>query len=86
MVYRYLYSAVMPSPNLSGGVMPIFYFLNGTHTESAFQVSLNKFYQDVKKLQLSEPTYKNCEIQPKQCITDMSLVIFRPALGKNSIH
>ena len=72
----------MPSPNLDGGVMPIFYFLNATHTEAAFQICLNKFFQDVKQRMSSSPTYRNCRVHPKQCITDMSLVIFRPALGK----
>ena len=79
---RYLYTGLMPSPKLDGGMVPIFYFLNASHTENAFRECLHKFYYDVKRVKMSMPRYEHCSLAPKQCITDMSLVIFRPALGK----
>ena len=80
--YRYLYTGLMPSPKLDGGMVPIFYFLNASHTENAFRECLHKFYYDVKRVKTSMPRYEHCSLAPKQCITDMSLVIFRPALGQ----
>ena len=85
---RYLYTGMMPSPLATstskdtGGMIPVFYFLNATHTESAFNLCFQKFYNDVKKVQSSIPLYKNCYTVPRQFISDMSLVIFRPCCGK----
>ena len=81
LIFRYLYSGLLPSPDLKGGMIPIFYFLNASHSENAFRHCLHKFYHDVKKVRNSLPRYEHCSVEPKQCITDMSLVIFRPALG-----
>ena len=81
---RFLYTGLIPSPIMNGGMMTIFYFLNATHTESAFRISLQKFFNDVKKVQTSTPLYKNCLTKPAQVITDMSLVIFRPCLGNHN--
>ena len=81
--FRYLYSGLMPSPSLKGGMIPVFYFLIASHSENAFRHCLNKFYHDVKKVRSALPRYQNCRVEPHQVITDMSLVIFRPALGND---
>ena len=79
--YRYLYTGVMPLP-VEEGVMPIFYFLNAKHDERSFKNCLSQFYEDVKMLRDQTPAYHSFKVAPYQCITDMSLVIFRPCLGK----
>ena len=79
---RYLYVGAMPLPVSGNGVMPIFYFLMAKHEEPTFKQCLTKFYEDVKKLRDQTPEYKNKNLAPYQIITDMSLVIFRPCIGR----
>ena len=78
----YLYVGAMPLPVSGNGVMPIFYFLMAKHEEPTFKQCLTKFFEDVKKLRDQTPEYTNMNLAPYQIITDMSLVIFRPCIGK----
>lgn len=73
----------MPLPQKGKGVIPIFYFVLATHDETAFTTCLNMFYADARKLRDQTPGYNHRRISPYQCITDMSLVIFRSCLGKD---
>ena len=75
----------MPNPDLKGTMVPIFYFLNGTHTEDAFKKCIGAFIDDATLLKKSVTALSNCVISPYQVITDMSLVIFKPCLRKNDI-
>ena len=81
----YLYTGVMPLPRKGTGVIPIFYFILASHDEKSFELCLHKFYNDARKIRDQTPGYKNQRISPYQCITDMSLVIFRPCLGKRKM-
>ena len=69
-------------PLVGHGMMPVFYFLMATHDEPAFRICLNKFIYDAKKLRDQTPAYHRKSFIPRQCICDMSLVIFRPCLGR----
>ena len=77
---RYLYTGVMPLPRKGTGVIPIFYFILASHDEKSFELCLHKFYNDARKIRDQTPGYKHQRVSPYQCITDMSLVIFRPCL------
>ena len=66
---------------IGSGCIPIFYFLNASHDEKSFYMCLQWFFKDAVALQRT-PEYKLRNPSPYQCITDMSLVIFRPCLRK----
>ena len=78
--FRYLYTGVMPMPANKPGVFPIFYFLMASHDEISFKTCLFKFFEDAKELQKKD-VYRLFSPVPYMCVTDMSLVIFRPCLG-----
>ena len=75
----------MPLPRKGTGVIPIFYFILASHDEKSFELCLHQFYNDAKKIRDQTPCYQNQTVSPYQCITDMSLVIFRPCLGKQNM-
>ena len=56
--------------------------IRAKHEEPTFKQCLTKFFEDVKKLRDQTPEYTNMNLAPYQIITDMSLVIFRPCIGK----
>jgi hypothetical protein len=72
----------MPNPDLKGTMVPIFYFLNGTHTEDAFKKCIGAFIDEAALVKKSVPALTKFVTSPYQVITDMSLVIFKPSLRK----
>ena len=72
----------MPLPEKGNGVFPIFYFLMAKHDQVPFRMCLYKFYNDAKKLRDETPAYRTKSIVPYEVLTDMSLVIFRPCMGR----
>ena len=64
--------------------MPIFYFISPKHDKGPFTIFMNKFLEDVRSVRDHTKGYRLKSEYPYQCITDMSLVIFRPCLGKDN--
>ena len=72
----------MPIQKAGEGIMPIFFFINAKHEEPTFRQCLSKFFGDVRKIRDQTPSYHKKKVEPYQVITDMSLVLFRPCIGK----